>query len=368
MKKGQTQLRMLLSVISMLFVLSGCGGLEGDPSLHQLVGGGSVNTPPIADAGKDQAAIEGTAMTLDGSGSSDPDGTIVAYAWTEGGTTLGTVASFSHTFPVGTHTITLMVTDDDGTTATDTVVVTVAAAPNQAPTAHAGADQSVIEGTAVSLDGSGSSDPDGSIVSYEWKKGNTVLAAVASFDYMPTAVGTDTLVLTVMDDDGATDSDEMNITVTAAAPNRAPTAVITKPSAGATYYCYEGSNPIIVLEGNESSDPDGDALTYNWSATAGTNAVSANMLIGDRSSENTVITRDDLCNFVGNSDNGVDCSTGEYGSRLTKRWDADTTDNDAIYYPSTDGGCTVTIDLNVSDGKASGSDSTDVTISIMFPT
>lgn len=367
MKKGQTQLRMLLSVISMLFVLSGCG-LEGDPSLRQLVGGGSVNTPPTADAGKDQGVIEGTAVTLDGSSSSDPDGTIVAYAWAEGSITLGTAASLSHTFPAGTHTIILTVTDDDRATATDTVVVTVAATPNQAPTANAGADQNVTEGTVVRLDGSGSLDPDGSIVSYEWKKGSTVLATVASFNYTPTTVGTDTLVLTVMDDDGATDSDEMNITVTAAAPNRAPTAVITKPSTSVTYYCYEGSNPTIVLEGNESSDPDGDILTYNWSATAGANAVSVNTLIGDRFSENTVITRDDLCNFVDDSENGVDCSSRGYGSRLTKRSDTDTTDNDAIYYPSTDGSCTVMIDLNVSDGKASGTDSTSVTISIMFPT
>ena len=279
MKKGQTQLRMLLSVISMLFVLSGCG-LEGDPSLHQLVGGGSVNTPPIANAGKDQRIEVGETITVSGSGT----------------------------------------------------------------------------------------DSDGVIVSYEWKKGDTLLSEGASVDYTATEIGTVTLVLTVMDDDGATDSDEMNITVTAAVANSAPAAVISKPSASITYYCYEGPNPTIVLEGNESSDPDGDTLTYSWSATAGANAVSINKLIGGPSSKNTVIIRDDLCNFVDNDDNGVNCSTGGYGSRLAKRSDTDTTDNDAIYDPSTDGGCTVTIDLNVSDGKTSGTDSTSVTISIMFPT
>jgi len=277
MKKGYTQLRMLLSVIAILFVLSGCG-LEGDPSLHQLVGGGSVNTPPTADAGKDQRVEVGKTITITGTGT----------------------------------------------------------------------------------------DSDGSIISYEWGKGTEVLATVASFSYVPTVVGTDTLVLTVTDDDGATASDEMNVIVTGV--NTAPVAVITKPSADATYLCYEGSNPTIVLDGSESSDKDGDVLTYAWSGTVGTNTASINSLINDRSNKITSITRDDLCNFVDNNDNGVTCSGTGYGSRLTKTWYTESVNNDAIYDPGTDGSCTVTIDLNVSDGSASGSDSAKVNIRIQFPT
>ena len=110
-------------------------------------GATDTNQPPTAHAGADQSVMEGTAVTLDGSGSSDPDGAIVAYAWTEGGTTLGSAAGLSHVFPVGTHTITLTVTDDDGVTATDTVVVTVTAAT--APAYHVGGTVSGLSGTVV---------------------------------------------------------------------------------------------------------------------------------------------------------------------------------------------------------------------------
>ena len=68
-------------------------------------------------------------------------------------------------------------------------------------------------GQTVTVAGSGT-DSDGTITSYEWKKGTTVVATTASFNYTPTAVGIDTLTLTVMDDDGATASDIMNVLVT----------------------------------------------------------------------------------------------------------------------------------------------------------
>ena len=88
---------------------------------------------------------------------------------------------------------------------------------NIVTTANAGPDKSVEVNHVVSITGSGT-DTDGTIVSYEWTKGTTVLATTASFDYLATAVGTDTLTLTVMDDDGGTASDSMNVTVTETAP------------------------------------------------------------------------------------------------------------------------------------------------------
>jgi len=94
-------------------------------------------TAPTANAGADQTVTEGDNVTLDASGSSDSDGTISSYEWKEDTTTvLSTSSSFSKSdFTVGTHTITLSVTDNDGATASDKVVVRVVAG---------GANQTVI--------------------------------------------------------------------------------------------------------------------------------------------------------------------------------------------------------------------------------
>ena len=83
------------------------------------------NQPPVANAGPDQTVYEGTSVTLNGCGSYDPDGYIVSYEWMEGSSLLSESVEFSRIFPVGTHYITLRVTDDDGASDTDTVVVKV---------------------------------------------------------------------------------------------------------------------------------------------------------------------------------------------------------------------------------------------------
>jgi len=61
-------------------------------------------------------------VTLDGSNSFDPNGSIVSYVWEEGNTTLSTQAVFSSSdFSLGTHTLNLTVTDNDGNVASDSV-------------------------------------------------------------------------------------------------------------------------------------------------------------------------------------------------------------------------------------------------------
>lgn len=86
---------------------------------------GSGNQAPVARAGNDQIVSEGDMVTLDGSSSEDPDGSIMAYQWSEGNTILATTAQFQNVFTTGMHTIQLTVTDNEGASATDYVVVTV---------------------------------------------------------------------------------------------------------------------------------------------------------------------------------------------------------------------------------------------------
>ncbi len=84
---------------------------------------------------------------------------------------------------------------------------------NQPPIADAGEDKNVQVKQTIRIVGSGS-DADGTIASYQWKKGDALLADTASFDYTPATAGIHTLTLTVTDNEGATDSDTMNVTVT----------------------------------------------------------------------------------------------------------------------------------------------------------
>lgn len=100
---------------------------------------GGTNQPPTANAGPDQTVEDGDDsgaenVTLDGSGSSDNDGSIVSYDWSsDTGIAIPEGMSPTAGFPVGIHTVTLIVTDDEGAVDTDEVVITVNA-PSSATT------------------------------------------------------------------------------------------------------------------------------------------------------------------------------------------------------------------------------------------
>ncbi|HJN68499.1 MAG TPA: Ig-like domain-containing protein, partial [Candidatus Marinimicrobia bacterium] len=126
---------------------------------------------------------------------------------------------------------------------------------NLPPVAEAGYDQTIevpypYAPAEVTLDGSGSSDEDGMIVSWEWTwTGGAVSGETVSASF---AVGVHAVTLTVTDDDGATDTDEVTITVNEA-PNEAPVADDNSVTT------VEDTPIDITLTG---SDPEGDDLTY----------------------------------------------------------------------------------------------------------
>ncbi|GAB6907107.1 hypothetical protein JCM12296A_29430 [Desulfosarcina cetonica] len=252
-----------------------------------------IDKDPVANAGADQSVAEGALVTLDGSGSSDPeDGDNLTYAWARKDSepvsvSLSDPTAVKPTFTapqVGADGVTLRfgltVTDSAGNTSDeDTVRVTVNNI-NQAPTADAGADQSVAEGALVALDGSGSTDPEqaGDSLSYAWhQEAGTAVALSDASAITPTfaapAVDADeTLVLrlTVTDSGGLTDDDTVSVSIRFV--NQAPVAVATPESQNANV------GDTVTLSGAGSYDPDaGDSIVaYSWEQIGGSPAVILN--------------------------------------------------------------------------------------------
>ncbi|MBT8108476.1 MAG: PKD domain-containing protein [Gammaproteobacteria bacterium] len=170
----------------------------------------SAPVPPSADAGGPYSGVVGTAISFDGTASSDADGTIAAYAWDfgDGGVADGPTPTYSYSVD-GTFTVTLTVTDNDGLTGIDSATATInPAGGNTPPVASANGPYTGFAGESITFDGSGSSDPDGSIVAYDWDFGDGTFAADAGPAPMHTfsATGQFTVTLTVTDDAGETDT------------------------------------------------------------------------------------------------------------------------------------------------------------------
>ncbi len=170
-----------------------------------------ANQAPVAAF---TSQVSGLSVAVDGSTSADADGTVASYAWDfgDGGKATGSTASHSYA-AAGTYTVSLTVTDDKGATNTKTAQVVVAQAPaNQAPVA---AFTSLVNGLTVAVDGSSSSDPDGTVSSYAWQFGDGATATGATASHTYAAAGTFTVTLTVTDNGGATNVKTADVVVTA---------------------------------------------------------------------------------------------------------------------------------------------------------
>jgi len=222
-------------------------GDTGEDTLEIL-----VNCAPIADAGPDRTVPEGALVHFNASNSSDPDGNTLYYEWKEDGVGILNLAqSFDMVLPIGTHNIMLTLTDGYGATATDRVAIEVTAVDQKPPIADAGSDQAMLVGTAVMLDASGSTDPDGEIVKYEWLEDSIVLNESMVFEHI-FPKGVHHITLRVTDNDGASGTDDATITARSSMD-------LPEADAGADREALEGTE--IILDASRSS---GENLTYQW--------------------------------------------------------------------------------------------------------
>jgi PKD repeat protein len=139
------------------------------------------------------------------------------------------------------------------------------AVENNPPVANAGFGQTIQRGQPFTFDGSASTDDDGEIVKYTWDFGDNVGFDGAIATHIYNNAGTFTVSLTVTDDDGATDTAQIDMTVIA---NEPPVAVIDAPSS-------TGIDQNVRFDGSQSTDADGVVSSWTWDFGDGTTGAGA---------------------------------------------------------------------------------------------
>ena len=223
------------------------------------------NADPIADAGADRTVAEGTLVILDGQYSDPGSNDTHTFLWqvsADNGQEIadGTAEDFSFTpFDNGLYTLTYMVTDNDGAAASDDVVITV---NNAAPTAEAGADRTVDEGTLVNLDGQYSDPGSNDTHTFLWQvaadNGQEIADGTAEdFSFTPYDNGVYTLTYTVSDDDGAAASDEVVITVGNTGPD------VTVDVATQTVQYSDALDPVTISATDIAEDTMNASVSWS---------------------------------------------------------------------------------------------------------
>ncbi|HRP17062.1 MAG TPA: Ig-like domain-containing protein, partial [Ginsengibacter sp.] len=232
------------------------------------------NKSPKANAGADQSiTLPLNLVSLSGSGT-DEDGTIVGFKWSKisGPSSYNIQSPASASTDVselteGAYEFELEVTDDKGAKGLDTVKVIVNPAINKPPVANAGSDKTIqLPANSVVLNGSGT-DEDGTVVSYSWRKKSgpenftIVTAEAATTEVNGLVEGTYVFELVVTDDDGASDTASVKVTVNAA-ENKPPKAM-----AGSDQEITLPTNS-VSLDGS-GTDDDGTVIFFRWSKISG---------------------------------------------------------------------------------------------------
>ena len=237
----------------------------------------ATNTPPVAViAGGNRTIADtdgaaGETVAFDSTSSSDPEGDTLTCLWTVNGVSQseGCGANVQFALPDGTNVVALQVADTaDNVSAVTSVTITVLS--NSAPVAVIGggnrtvADTNGAPGEIVAMDGSASSDSNGTIASYEWTVGGQLVAGASGpRPSLSLQDGANVVGLTVVDNTGAR-SAPAAVTITVIGANAAPTVVIRVGST--TIPDGDGvAGENVPFEGS-ATDSDGtvDVSTFRW--------------------------------------------------------------------------------------------------------
>ena len=279
----------------------------------------NVNNPPVADAGPDQTVQEGSPVMLDGTGSFDFDGESLTYHWMQTDGPVVTLSSDMALKPMFTApnagpsgvTLGFELTVHDGQAAStpDKVFVFVTNV-NQAPTANAGPDQTKNENTLVTLDGSGSQDPDLDTLSYAWTPTSGPLVTLTgattvspTFTAPEVGPGGATLVFELVVSDGQYSAAD-TVTILVQNVNDPPVCTMAQATPN---LLWPPNHTMVPVSITGISDPNNHTVTITY----------------------TAVTQDEPVNGLGDGDTSPDAAVA--GQQILLRSERAGTGNGRVY-------------------------------------
>jgi gliding motility-associated-like protein len=247
----------------------------------------AINTPPIADAGADKnITLPVDSVEITGSGM-DEDGEIVSYQWAQkSGPSSAVLINNNQAIMLakdliaGEYRFEITVTDNDGSSDTGNMQVTVNEENNISPIVNAGSNRNIYLPTnSITINGT-ATDSDGSIESINWsQESGPSSASLTNVDILNLTAsglieGNYIFQLSVIDDDGAQASDEVAVTVIPEDVNSFP---IVEAGENVTIKLPTSS---VTLNGS-ASDVDGSISSYNWTKISGGTANLTNQTTAD---------------------------------------------------------------------------------------
>lgn len=229
----------------------------------------TLNLPPVAEAGPNQSVAVGEVVRLDPDGTLDPNGDVLSSSWQlintppASSATLVEDADGRMTFvaDVAGEYVAQVIVSDESSASFDTVLITAENMLGVAPVAQAGIAQTVLLEQVAVLDGAGSTDADGDRLSYRWTLLSAPVGSIAELsdatavrpEFTPDLAGEYVAQLTVSD--GVHDSTPDTMTLSTVNS-------VSMALAGADDQVIDTA---AFVDGGESFDVDGDALSYRWS-------------------------------------------------------------------------------------------------------